>query len=90
MAVICILNAHCSTALLFIYANRGKKRTLNHRDTWELNVTEPVAGNFYPVTQTAAIRDEASGVELAVVTDRAQAAASLRPGELEFMVHRRQ
>lgn len=26
------------------------RRVRNRRPTWDLNVTEPVAGNFYPVT----------------------------------------
>lgn len=25
------------------------KRQINHRDSWNLVVTEPVAGNYYPV-----------------------------------------
>lgn len=40
------------------------------RPTWELNVTEPVAGNYYPLTAGALLRD--GGTELAVLTDRAQ------------------
>jgi hypothetical protein len=27
-----------------------QRRRRNHRPTWELNVTEPVSGNFYPLT----------------------------------------
>ena len=40
------------------------------RPTWKLNVTEPVSGNYYPLTAAMAIRDEAR--ELAILTDRAQ------------------
>jgi hypothetical protein len=52
-------------------------------------VKEPIAGNFYPVTAAAALRDTAAAAEMFVVTDRAQAAASLASGHMEFMVHRR-
>lgn len=40
------------------------------RPTWKLNVTEPVSGNYYPLTAAMAIRDEAR--ELSILTDRAQ------------------
>jgi alpha-mannosidase len=63
------------------------ERKLNTRGTWELNVTEEIAGNYYPITAAAYIQDE--NMQLAVLTDRAQGGASLRQGELEFMVHRR-
>ena len=51
--------------------------------------SEPVAANYYPITAAIAVRDRAAGTEFAVVTDRAQGAASLHPGEIEVMVHRR-
>eukprot|EP00741_Cyanophora_paradoxa_P016299 tig00020911_g15738.t1 len=46
-----------------------------------------VAGNFYPATVRAGIRDE--HVELSLLTRRAVAAASLAPGALEALVARR-
>jgi alpha-mannosidase len=63
------------------------ERKLNTRGTWDLNVTEDIAGNYYPVTAAAYIQDE--NTQLVVLTDRAQGGASLRQGEMEFMVHRR-
>lgn len=62
-------------------------RRRNYRPSWDLNVTEDVAGNYYPVTAAAFIEDEHT--QFAVITDRAQGAASLADGELELMVHRR-
>jgi alpha-mannosidase len=50
-------------------------------------ISEPVAGNYYPVNMMQALND--SQHELAVLTDVSQAGASLRSGQLEFMVHRR-
>ncbi|KAL6770979.1 hypothetical protein ACKKBF_B33465 [Auxenochlorella protothecoides x Auxenochlorella symbiontica] len=62
-------------------------RERDHRPGWRLNVTEPVAGNYYPVTAAATIQDREHS--LAVLVDRAQGAASLASGRLEFMLHRR-
>jgi hypothetical protein len=51
------------------------------------NVTEPVAGNFFPINTAISIKDETASVGVAV--DRAQAGASLVDGQIELMVHRR-
>ena len=109
----------------------------NKRPTWDLNVTQPVAGNYYPVTSAAfmevrpgsgrraggstchvpakarqqgalvscALLVSAVGnhrglvlltrvvcvqddkLQFAVVTDRAQGAASLASGQMEFLLH---
>jgi hypothetical protein len=61
-------------------------RRRNHRPTWPLEINEPVAGNYYPITAAAAISDGCMG--LGVATDRAQGAASLEDGQLEVMLHR--
>lgn len=46
---------------------RGEiKRTRDHRDTWNLNQTEPVAGNYYPVNTKIRIQDSDTGAEAAV------------------------
>lgn len=46
------------------------KRERNARPTWKLNVTEPVAGNYYPVTAAAYVQDGSR--QLAVIVDRSQ------------------
>lgn len=51
-----------------------------------LQVNEPVASNYYPITAGAAITDGCLGA--AVATDRSQGAASLQDGQLEVMLHR--
>lgn len=73
-----------------------QKRVLNYRPTWDFEVHEPIAGNFYPVTAAMYLKDEAgetttnkNKAQLSILCDRAQAAASLQSGEMEFMVHRR-
>ncbi len=78
-------------------------RVLNYRPTWDLQVHEPVAGNFYPITTAMYIKgntntntntnsntnSKKTAAQLSVIVDRAQAGASLRSGEMELMVHRR-
>lgn len=38
-----------------------QKRVRDYRPTWDLNVTQPVSGNYYPVTAAAFLRDEGGG-----------------------------
>lgn len=64
------------------------KRVRNFRPTWRVNVTEPVASNYYPVTSKILIRDPNEDLEVAVLTDRAQGGTSLNDGEIELMLHR--
>lgn len=51
------------------------------------NISEPVAGNYYPVNALISIDDGAN--ELAVITDVSQGGSSLADGSVELMVHRR-
>ncbi|KAK9842267.1 hypothetical protein WJX81_003590 [Elliptochloris bilobata] len=64
------------------------RRVRDWRPTWDLDVTEPVAGNFYPVTSAIYVEEPGKGA-LVVVTDRAQGGASLASGAVELMLHRR-
>lgn len=72
-----------------------EERVLNYRPTWDLQVHEPVAGNFYPLTTAMYIKGDitSNGIsqkaQLSVLVDRAQAGASLESGEMELMIHRR-
>ncbi|XP_069351428.1 lysosomal alpha-mannosidase isoform X2 [Eulemur rufifrons] len=63
------------------------ERRRDYRPTWNLNQTEPVAGNYYPVNTRIYITD--GKVQLTVLTDRSQGGSSVRDGSLELMVHRR-
>uniref|UniRef100_A0A6E8VVM0 Alpha-mannosidase n=1 Tax=Anopheles coluzzii TaxID=1518534 RepID=A0A6E8VVM0_ANOCL len=63
------------------------RRVRNYRETWELDLVEPVAGNYYPITAKIAVEDDHS--RMAVLNDRAQGGSSLVDGQLELMVHRR-
>lgn len=64
------------------------KRTRNQRPTWKLNVTEPVAGNYYPVNSRMFIKDD-KNQQVTLLTDRSQGGSSLQDGDLEIMIHRR-
>ncbi|XP_049803878.1 lysosomal alpha-mannosidase-like [Schistocerca nitens] len=65
------------------------KRVINFRPTWDLEVYEPISGNYYPITSKIVIEDVSKGLKLAILNDRAQGGSSLRTGEIEIMVHRR-
>ncbi|XP_078151980.1 alpha-mannosidase-like isoform X2 [Carex rostrata] len=63
------------------------KRVRDHREDWDLNVTQPIAGNYYPVNLGAYIVDE--NYELSILVDRAIGASSILDGQIELMLHRR-
>ena len=64
-----------------------KERIRNHRDTWTLNVSEPVSGNYYPVNSRIFINDTKS--QLTILNDRSQGGSSIKDGQVEVMLHRR-
>ncbi|GAB1861211.1 Lysosomal alpha-mannosidase [Camponotus japonicus] len=65
------------------------KRVRNYRPTWDLELKEPISGNYYPVTSKIAIKDEEKQLKLSVLNDRAQGGSSLQDGAVELMLHRR-
>lgn len=65
------------------------ERKYNYRPTWEVQVYEPVAGNYYPLSTSMYIKDEKAQVQLSILPDRSLAAASLTNGQMEIMIHRR-
>lgn len=82
-----------------------QRRRRSWRRSWPLNITEPIASNFYPITSAATLRgmppqrtpgdDDRGGgggggeFELSLVTDRPQGAASLESGAMHVLLHRR-
>eukprot|EP01126_Amoeba_proteus_P042431 TRINITY_DN4611_c0_g2_i1.p1 TRINITY_DN4611_c0_g2~~TRINITY_DN4611_c0_g2_i1.p1 ORF type:complete len:1005 (-),score=211.24 TRINITY_DN4611_c0_g2_i1:125-2698(-) len=64
-----------------------QKRIRNYRPTWKLQVTEPIAGNYYPVNAATFIQD--TETQFSIVTDRSQGGASIVDGQLELMIQRR-
>jgi len=63
------------------------RRKRDARGTWNLEVNEPIAGNFYPIN--AKIVLEEGYKRLAIMTDRSQGGSSMIDGTVEIMVHRR-
>lgn len=59
-------------------------RIRNHRPTWDLDLQEPIAGNYYPVNAKIAIEDDNS--RLAILNDRSQGGSSILDGTIEIMV----
>jgi len=65
-----------------------QERMRDFRPTWNLNQTESVAGNFFPVNTALAIKDDQA--QLTVLTDASLAGTgSIIDGSLELMAHRR-
>lgn len=63
------------------------KRVRDFRDDWDLQVYQPIAGNYYPVNLGIYLEDKS--LELSVLVDRAIGASSLVDGQIELMLHRR-
>ncbi|XP_024378993.1 alpha-mannosidase At3g26720 isoform X1 [Physcomitrium patens] len=63
------------------------KRVRDFRPDWNLEVKEPVAGNYYPLNLGIYMKD--SETDVSVLVDRALGAASTADGQLEIMLHRR-
>ncbi|KAL8046895.1 hypothetical protein ABFX02_08G203600 [Erythranthe guttata] len=63
------------------------KRVRDYRADWPLTVTQPVAGNYYPINLGIYMEDKKS--ELSVLVDRATGGSSINDGEIELMLHRR-
>jgi len=64
------------------------ERKRDFRYSWKFNQTEPVAGNYFPITTALAMRDDRA--QFTALIETSQAGSGLvRDGELELMVHRR-
>ncbi|XP_066387203.1 alpha-mannosidase-like isoform X3 [Miscanthus floridulus] len=88
--VITRLTANMVTNSTFYTDSNGRdflKRVRNYREDWNLQVTQPVTGNYYPVNLGVYVAD--GKYELSVLVDRAVGASSIQDGQLEIMLHRR-
>ncbi|KAK7813544.1 putative alpha-mannosidase, partial [Quercus suber] len=59
----------------------------DYRKDWDLEVNEPIAGNYYPINLGIYIKDNST--ELSVLVDRSVGGSSIRDGQLELMLHRK-
>ncbi|XP_041362774.1 lysosomal alpha-mannosidase-like [Gigantopelta aegis] len=80
-----------SESLFYTDANGREilQRKRNYRDTWKLNQTEPIAGNYFPINSRIYIQDKSKNIQFTVLTDRSEGGSSIQDGELEIMLHRR-
>ncbi|XP_039820492.1 alpha-mannosidase-like isoform X4 [Panicum virgatum] len=88
--VITQLTTNMVTNSTFYTDSNGRdflKRVRNYREDWDLQVNQPVAGNYYPINLGVYVADEK--YELSVLVDRAVGASSIQDGQLEIMLHRR-
>lgn len=63
------------------------RRVRDHREDWDLQVNQPIAGNYYPIN--LGIYIESENTELSVLVDRAVGGTSMVDGQIELMLHRR-
>ncbi|BFG27202.1 hypothetical protein CerSpe_134770 [Prunus speciosa] len=63
------------------------KRIRDFRTDWDLQVNQPIAGNYYPSNLGIYVQD--SNTELSVLVDRSVGGSSLVDGQIELMLHRR-
>ncbi|XP_068664658.1 alpha-mannosidase At3g26720-like [Aristolochia californica] len=63
------------------------KRVRDYRSDWDLQVNQPISGNYYPVNLGIYLQDNKT--ELSVLVDRAFGGSSIMDGQVELMLHRR-
>ncbi|KAK8957105.1 hypothetical protein KSP39_PZI000968 [Platanthera zijinensis] len=88
--VITRLTTNMVTSGIFYTDSNGRdfiKRVRDHRKDWNLTVTQPVAGNYYPLNLGMYTEDK--NYELSILVDRACGGSSIHDGQLEIMLHRR-
>ncbi|KAJ6797677.1 alpha-mannosidase [Iris pallida] len=88
--VITRLTSNMATNKTFYTDSNGRdflKRVRDYREDWNLQVTQPIAGNYYPLNLGTYIADGKS--ELSVLVDRAVGGSSIEDGATEIMLHRR-
>ncbi|KAK3024438.1 hypothetical protein RJ639_042970 [Escallonia herrerae] len=88
--VITRITANMATEKVFYTDSNGRdflERVRDYRADWPLSVTQPVAGNYYPLNLGLFTMDKKA--EMSVLVDRAIGGASIEDGELELMLHRR-
>ncbi|XP_062151727.1 probable alpha-mannosidase At5g13980 [Alnus glutinosa] len=63
------------------------KRIRNYRTDWDLEVNQPIAGNYYPINLGIYMQDNRT--EFSVLVDRSVGGSSIVDGQIELMLHRR-
>lgn len=60
------------------------ERIRDYRASWDAVVTEPEAGNYYPIVTGILVQNDSNSI--AVLNDRAQGGGSMEYQSFEFMV----
>ncbi|CAA3008839.1 probable alpha-mannosidase At5g13980 isoform X1 [Olea europaea subsp. europaea] len=63
------------------------ERIRDYRADWDLQVNQPVAGNYYPINLGIFMKDRTT--ELSILVDRSVGGSSIVDGQVELMLHRR-
>ncbi|EAS02491.2 glycoside hydrolase family 38 amine-terminal domain protein (macronuclear) [Tetrahymena thermophila SB210] len=90
--VVMLINTNYKNDRKFFTDSNGlelQQRQINYRNTWVLNQTDPVSGNYYPIGAIIGLEDTQTKQRVLVVNDRSQGGTSLNEGEIEIMIHRR-
>lgn len=64
------------------------KRIKDTRQTFDFEVDDKVASNFYPINSVLSLRDTKNNKQFSVWNDRSQAGTSLSKGEIFFVINR--
>uniref|UniRef100_A0A0N5C7C1 Glyco_hydro_38C domain-containing protein n=1 Tax=Strongyloides papillosus TaxID=174720 RepID=A0A0N5C7C1_STREA len=74
----------------FITDSNGRQsmsRKTNYAPDYDYKNTDPIAANYYPITNKVSINDDK--YLFSVLVDRSQGVGGIKDGELEIMLHRR-
>ncbi|KAJ8435416.1 hypothetical protein Cgig2_001068 [Carnegiea gigantea] len=63
------------------------RRIRDYREDWDLQINQPIAGNYYPLNLGICVED--GNMELSVLVDHAVGGSSIKDGQIELMLHRR-
>ncbi|XWS37045.1 hypothetical protein CRYUN_Cryun19dG0009600 [Craigia yunnanensis] len=88
--VVTQISTHMKTNRTFYTDSSGRdfiERIRDYRKDWNLEVNQPVAGNYYPINLGMYLKDDSK--ELSILVDRSVAGSSIKDGQLEIMLHRR-
>ncbi|XVF08603.1 hypothetical protein REPUB_Repub07fG0017200 [Reevesia pubescens] len=88
--VVTQISTHMKTNKTFYTDSSGRdfiERIRDYRKDWNLEVNQPVAGNYYPINLGMHIKDGSK--ELSILVDRSVGGSSIKDGQLELMLHRR-
>ncbi|MQL93981.1 hypothetical protein Taro_026636 [Colocasia esculenta] len=88
--VVTQITTHMTNDRTFYTDSNGRdfiKRIRDYRTDWDLEVHQPVAGNYYPINLGIYMVD--NSLEFSVLVDRSVGGSSISDGQLELMLHRR-